>query len=133
MASLQLTQNHLFVPLAQSRLLKYSPDYKQLARHRGRGRIITTGCTICTIHTTLHNFAQLCTIFHNFAQLCTILQISASRLGPPWCEIFSILCFVGDVEHALMRWVLFIISIACPSINLIYSELVVASSSCSIR
>ena len=45
----------------------------------------------------------------------------------------SFLCFLGDVEHALMRWVLFIISIACPSINLIYSELVVASSSCSIR
>ena len=76
MASLQLTQNQadLFVPLAQSRLLKYSPDYKQLARHRGRGRIITSGCTICTIPTTLHNFSQLCTIFHNFAQLCTTLH-----------------------------------------------------------
>ena len=33
-----------------------------------------------------------------------------------------------------MHWcALFIIPIACPSINLIYSELVVASSSCSIR
>ena len=86
-----------------------------------------------------HNSAQLCTIVHNFSQLCTIVHNCAQffrlrqRLGPPWCEIFFILCFLGAVEHALMRWVLFIISIACPSINLIYSELVVASSSCSIR